>query len=108
MKLSITTKNFKLTPAIKSYVERALEPLKNHFHPLPTPVHVTLIVDKVQQIAKAHIHLPRHKDIEASHTSKDMYTSIDLLAKNLDEQALKHKEEMKKHNNHGDNSHHGA
>ena len=107
MKLSITTKNFELTPAIRSHIEHALEPLKKHFHPLPTPVHITLIVDKFQQIAKAHMHLPRHKDIEASYSSKDMYASIDLLAKNLDEQALKHKEEMKKHNNHGD-GHHGA
>lgn len=97
MKLSITTKNFTLTPAIKSHVERALEPLKKHFHPLPTPIHVTLSVEKFQQIAKAHMHLPRHKDIEASYTSKDMYASIDLLAKSLDEQALKHKEEMKEH-----------
>jgi putative sigma-54 modulation protein len=107
MKLSITTKDFELTPAIKSHVEHALEPLHKHFHPLPTPIHVTLRIDKFQQIAEAHIHLPGHKDIEASCTSKDMYASIDLLAKNLDEQALKHKEKMKKHS-HGGNGHHNA
>jgi putative sigma-54 modulation protein len=105
MKLSITTKNFELTPPIKSHLEHALAPLKKHFHPLPTPVHVTLTIEKkFQQIAKGYIHLPRHKDIEASATSKDMYASIDLLAKKLDEQALKHKEEMKQHG-HGDHSH---
>ncbi|MEY3182632.1 MAG: ribosome-associated translation inhibitor RaiA [Pseudomonadota bacterium] len=95
MKISITTKNFDITPAIKNHVEHALQPLKKHFHPLPTPVHVTLSVEKFHQIAKAHVHLPNKKDIEASYSSKDMYESIDLLAKNLDEQALKHKEEMK-------------
>ena len=105
MQLSIKTKNFELTPAIRGHLEHALEPLKKHFHPLPTPIHVTLSVEKFQQIAKAHVHLPRNKDIEASYTSKDMYASIDLLAKSLDEQAKKHKEEMKAHG-HG-NGHHG-
>jgi ribosome hibernation promoting factor len=95
MDINITTDKCKLTPAIKSHLEHALAPLQKHFHPITTPIHITLRVENFQHIAEGHMHLPRHKDIMASCTTKDMYASIDLLAKKLDQQVIEHKNTMK-------------
>jgi len=96
--LEVTAKNFELTPAIQAYVHKRVQPLLKHFTHLSTPIHVVLSVEKFRYEAKAHCHLPGGKEVTGRAVSKDMYESIDELAKILDKQALHHKAEMQSKN----------
>ncbi|HEV2523512.1 MAG TPA: ribosome-associated translation inhibitor RaiA [Gammaproteobacteria bacterium] len=84
-----------LTPGLTQHVNDKFKKLEIHFsHIINT--HVTLSIDKkFQQIAKCNMSLAGGSKIAASYTSNDMYSSIDMLVKELDKQIIKHKEKLK-------------
>ena len=102
LNLQVSAKNFELTPAIQAYVHQRMQPLIRHFHHLSTPLNVVLSVDNFRHEAKFHCHLPGGKDVNATASSKDMYETIDQLAKIVDQQAKKHHDEMKQRDRHDD------
>lgn len=93
MQINITGHNVQLTPALRGYAEEKLERLKKRGDSI-TSINVILDVEKIQQIAKATIHVSG-ADIHAQSESGDMYSAIDLLIDKLDHQITKHKEKMK-------------
>ena len=96
MQVQITAlHDLKLTPAIENHVHKKFAILEKHFNHI-NRIHVTLSIDnnKSQHTAKADLHLIGGKDVVADSTTKDMYASIDMLAKMLDEQIKKYKEKL--------------
>lgn len=97
MQIHITGHGVQVTPALRSYATEKLERLKNRGDNI-TSINMVLDVEKVQQIAKATIHLAG-AEIHASSDAADMYSAIDLLVDKLNHQIIKHKEKMKGHRN---------
>ena len=57
---------------------------------------MTLEVNKLQQIAKANLHV-RGKDFHAEADDKDLYAAIDLLVDKLTRQIRAHRETVTDH-----------
>lgn len=107
LQIQITGRNIELTDAIRDMVNEKFEKLKKHFSHI-THIHVTLEVTKVDrtpkgekgelrklQSAKALILLPNKPPLVATESTGDLYSSIDLLVKNLDQQLVETNREMK-------------
>lgn len=96
MEIQITGRNVEITEAIRKYIHAKFGKLPTYFQNI-TNIHVILnIGKKFQHDAEAHIDLS-HGNIFAKSTSKDLYSSIDLLIDKIDKQVVKHKEELKNH-----------
>jgi len=97
MQINITGHGIQVTDAIRTYLtdklSRLLEKRNNHI----TSINVILNVEKLQQIAKATIHLPPKAEIHAHSESSDLYSAIDALIDKLNHQLTKHKEKLKEH-----------
>lgn len=98
MPIRIIGHNMDLTDTLKDYVNNKFKKLEKHFANI-VDIHVTLSVERVnhkmQHKAKAHLVLPKKKDIIAEETSEDMYASIDVLLNKLDRQIKEYNEQMK-------------
>lgn len=92
----ITGHHIEITPAIRSYLEKKFERL-HHYGEHITSINVTLEVNKLQQIAKANLHV-RGKDFHAEADDKNLYAAIDLLVDKLSRQIRAHREEATDHN----------
>lgn len=92
----ITGHHIEITPAIRSYVEKKFERL-HHYGEHITSINVTLEVNKLQQIAKANLHV-RGKDFHAESDDKNLYAAIDLVVDKLSRQIRAHREEVTDHN----------
>lgn len=90
MQLNISGHHVDLTPALKDYVTNKFERLERHFDHI-TNCQVTLLVDKVRQLAEATLHVIGG-EIHAKAEGADMYAAIDGLVDKLDRQIIKHKE----------------
>jgi putative sigma-54 modulation protein len=95
MQINITGHNVEVTPALRTYATEKLERLKKRGDNI-TNINVIFDVEKVQQIAKATLHVSG-ADIHAKSESADLYSAIDLLIDKLEHQVTKHKEKMKNH-----------
>lgn len=95
MQINITGDNVQLTEAIRNYVNEKFERLTRRGDNI-TNIRVVFGVEKVNQIAKATLHLAG-LDIHASSESTDLYSAIDNLVDKLSHQITKHKEKMKDH-----------
>lgn len=98
MQIHITGHNVDVTPALRTYATEKLERLKKRGDSITT-INVIFDVEKVQQIAKATLHISG-ADIHAHSESADMYSAIDLLIDKLDHQITKHKEKIKDRRDH--------
>lgn len=88
--IQIAAHNTELTPTLRTYINSKFERISKHAT-RATSIHVTLNVEKLQQIAKAKLHIP-HAEIYAEATSEDMYKTIDLLIDKIVKQLDKHRE----------------
>jgi putative sigma-54 modulation protein len=89
MNLKITAKNIEVTNALKGYVEKKmskLEKIKDI-----NEIWVTLSVEKYRQIADVKLNADG-EIIKAKETSKDMYSSVDLVYELLERQLRRLKE----------------
>jgi len=82
--------HIEVTPALKQYATEKFGRLE-HRGAIITHINITLSVEKLQQIAKATIHI-RGAEIHASDESDDMYAAIDGLVDKLNRQIKKHRE----------------
>lgn len=98
MQIHITGHNVDVTPALHTYTMEKLDRLKKRGDRI-TSINVILDVEKVQQIAKATVHVAG-ADIHARSESGDMYSAIDLLIDKLNHQITKHKEKTKDRREH--------
>jgi putative sigma-54 modulation protein len=95
MQLHFTGRNIDVTPALKTFAQEKFQRLQ-HRHENINSVNVILLVEKLDHIAEATLHIDG-TDIHAKAESKDMYTAIDLLIDKLLAQVTKIKE---KHTDH--------
>src|SRR5262245_36760166 len=96
--IQLTGRSLELTPTIKDYVNKRFLILEHHFQHIMS-VHVILSVEKVnhkmEHRAEANVVLPKQKRLNADASSIDMYQSIDLLTKKLDQQLLDYAARLK-------------
>lgn len=93
--LAFTGHNVEITDALKSLVNSKFEKVQRHFDHI-TSAHVTLNVDKRDNIAEITLHVPGQQ-LHVKACSDDMYKSIDRMINDIDRQILKHKEKISKH-----------
>ena len=74
MEIQLTGHNLEVTPALRDYTTSKFERLQRHAVKI-TKAHVTLTVDKLQQIAEATLHIPK-AEIHATARSENMYNAI--------------------------------
>jgi putative sigma-54 modulation protein len=84
-----------VSPALKEYATEKLARLEKRGDHI-THINVTLAVEKLNQIAKATLHV-KGAEIHASHESGDMYASIDGLVDKLNRQITKHRDSATDH-----------
>jgi ribosome hibernation promoting factor len=92
MQLNLTGKNFKITPAIKTYVEEKFAPLQKRYNNINN-VYVVLNIDNIDHMAEATLHF-QGSEIHAAATAKDMYVAVDELVEKISGQMHKHKEKI--------------
>lgn len=95
MQVNITGHHLQVTPALRDYATEKLDRLKKRGDHI-TSINVILDVDKLQQIAKATIHVAG-AELHARSEAEDMYSAIDALIDKLNHQITKHKEKIKNH-----------
>lgn len=95
MKISITARHLKLTPAIKEYVEKKVEKAQR-FNDHIISAQVVLQVTKERHQAEFILHVPQHT-FTAREESADLYAAIDLASDNLDEQLRRYKDKHREH-----------
>ena len=93
--MTITGLHMEVTPALKEYTSEKLARLEKRGDHI-THIAVILTVEKLNQIAKATLHV-KGAEIHASHESGDMYASIDGLVDKLNRQITKHRDSTTDH-----------
>ncbi|WP_047046134.1 ribosome hibernation promoting factor [Vibrio mexicanus] len=95
MQININGHHVDLTDSMQDYVNSKFQKLERFFDHINN-VHVTLRVEKVQQIAEATLHV-NQGDIHATADDENMYAAIDALVDKLVRQLNKHKEKLSSH-----------
>ncbi|MDF1653686.1 MAG: ribosome-associated translation inhibitor RaiA [Coxiellaceae bacterium] len=95
MKIEISAQHIELTDALREFVEKKMAKLDSHAHSIET-THVTLKIEKLDQIAEGRVVVPGHQFIAEAQT-EDMYKTIDLLTDKLVKQLTKYKEKLTDH-----------
>lgn len=70
-----------ITQTLNDFITEKFARLTKHAQQIVS-IHVTLKVEKLSQIAEAHLHIPGH-DVFAEADSEDMYKTVDLLIDKL-------------------------
>ncbi len=94
MKITISAKNTELTNSIKNYVEKKIGKLERKIDANIT-ADVILKVEKFRHIADVKLHIDG-EIIKASESSRDLYSSIDLVYEVLEKQIEKFKDKLYK------------
>lgn len=84
MAIAITFRHMESTEALKSYVNDKMERLQKYVR-APIDVHATLQPEKHEFVAEVQVQA-NGKSFQASHTSDDLYKSIDFVLDKLEHQ----------------------
>ncbi|OGS19936.1 MAG: ribosomal subunit interface protein [Elusimicrobia bacterium RIFOXYA2_FULL_40_6] len=96
MKISIVTRNVKLTKPLEDYVEKKVEKLTRYLVNQIINAQVKMEVEKYRQIVEIKLHIEGHI-FKAKEVSSDMYAAVDLTIDKLERQVNKFKEIQKGH-----------
>ena len=105
MNLIIHGHHVEVTPALQSYVEDKLGPIRRHFDSVIDADVVLSVEDKLRQKAEITLRV-RGSSLHAEHTNGDMYAAIDALMDKLDRQVLRHKDRVRNHDHESLKHHH--
>lgn len=95
MQIEISGHHLDITPALRDYVFKKLQPLEHHFSGIyQVKVILTSLKAKIGKKADANLHYAGH-DLHASALDDDLYAAIDSMTDKLHRQAVTQKE---KHN----------
>jgi putative sigma-54 modulation protein len=95
MKIIITGRHFDVTEDLSQYAEKKLTKLAKYFHKI-IDINVIMYMEKHNHIVEAVINADSNR-FYATEKAGDMYSSIDLLVKSMEKQAVKHKEKHSEH-----------
>lgn len=93
MKIHITGRHLRLTPAIRDYVEQKISKAQKYFEHIVW-AQVTLSVEKRAHQAEVVIHAPR-QTFRALAQAVTLYAAVDLASDKIDGQLRKFKERLK-------------
>ena len=93
--VKVTGRHVSVTEAIKDYAASKIEHLHLDY-PRIIEAHVILDVEKIRHFAEIILHCTNHITIEASHTTDDMYASIDGVVAKIAQQMRKYKTKILK------------
>ncbi len=88
--IKVTGRHVSVTEPIKDYASNKIEHLHLDY-PRIIEAHVILDVEKHRHFAEIILHCNNHISIEASHTTDDMYASIDGVVAKIAQQMRKYK-----------------
>jgi putative sigma-54 modulation protein len=84
MKITVTFRHMEPTAELRSYVEDKVYKIKKYFDS-PVDVHIVLGVEKFRHIADMTLSIDGNK-IKAVEQTDDMYSSVDTVLDNIEEQ----------------------
>ncbi|MCC6572721.1 MAG: ribosome-associated translation inhibitor RaiA [Planctomycetes bacterium] len=97
MKITITAKHVKVTPAMKEYAEDKLERLERYFDRIQN-IHVFLDKEGDQNVCEIELTTAKHHHIIATvKDDSDMHAAVDLCLDKTERQLKKVKEKLKSH-----------
>ncbi|MBI5596519.1 MAG: ribosome-associated translation inhibitor RaiA [Elusimicrobia bacterium] len=102
MKIHVTGRHLRLTPAIRDYVEAKIAKAEKYFDHIVW-AQVTLSVEKRSHQAEIVIHAPR-QTFRALAGAATLYAAIDLASDKIDGQLRKHKERIKNRHKPGESA----
>jgi putative sigma-54 modulation protein len=94
MQINVTFRHIDSSPSIKSYAEEKISRVKKYLEE-PIDAHIVLKVEKFRHIAEVTIEANGMR-INGSEETEDMYSSIDALADNMEDQVRKLKEKQQR------------
>ncbi|MCI4626683.1 MAG: ribosome-associated translation inhibitor RaiA [Candidatus Magnetoovum sp. WYHC-5] len=92
MNINITSRNFEITSAIKSYTEKKINKLEKFLSPV-TETTIILSVEKHRHKVEVLINVNGHH-IQAEAITSEMYSAVDEVMEKLDRQIKKYKEKV--------------
>ncbi|MFA6092384.1 MAG: ribosome-associated translation inhibitor RaiA [Elusimicrobiota bacterium] len=95
MKINITARQMRLTPAIREYVEEKISKAEKYAHNILW-AQVTLSVSKRAHQAEVILHASK-QTFRALAEAADLYAAVDLASDKMDGQLKKYKEKNKSH-----------
>lgn len=96
MPIEITARHMNSAPEAKSYAEEKAQKLMTLF-PRVEHVHVIMDVEKHRQQAEVVVQAKNHIRLEASDTSEDLVTSLDMAFERAERQLRKLREKVQDH-----------
>lgn len=101
MQVKVSTRHGTISDATKEKIEKKFQKLERFFERL-TSIEVTVDLAKADEpIIEAIVSAEHKSDFVASHTSKDMFGSVDQVITKLEQQIKKYKEKIQDHNRPG-------
>jgi putative sigma-54 modulation protein len=94
LEIDLKTRDVELTDALRNHVHEKFQRIEKHIDKVIS-THVTLRVERGNQIADARFHLP-HAEIFAEAMDNDMYVAVELLIDKLVRQLDKYREKHSK------------
>jgi putative sigma-54 modulation protein len=93
MQINVTFRHIEPSDALRSYAEEKIARARKHLEE-PVEAHVTLKVEKFRHIAEVTIDA-NGSIINGAEETDDMYSAIDLVADNIENQIRKNKEKQR-------------
>ncbi len=102
MQLSTTFRHMDASRAVRDYAEERMDKVRKYFHREPIAAHATFVVERGHNhTAEFSITLANGILIQASETTEDMYSSIDMAGARIERQVRKWKDKIRDHKPHG-------
>ena len=89
MNLTVTSKDFEITDAIKNYLTEKITPIQDRLHK-NTSIHFNLFVDKNRHMAEAIIK-QNGLTTRAKDQTRNLYLTLDNVLEKIEKQLRKHK-----------------
>jgi putative sigma-54 modulation protein len=94
MQINITFRHVESSPSLRSYAEEKISRVRKYLEE-PIDAHIVLKVEKFRRIAEVTIEANGMR-VNGSEETEDMYSAIDALADNMEDQVRKLKEKQQR------------
>ncbi len=95
MEIHLTTRHFKVTPAIRAYVRQKVEKAQKYFDHIVW-AEVVAFIEKRTHKCEIVLHAAR-QTFRSLASAGDLYSAVDLASDKIDAQLKKYKERLKDH-----------